>query len=373
MVPKKVGTQYLPVSITFGENRPEWRYSMHWYKKDFNEWTEKYHCFYYPYLLVSPFVTGMKKTRKRDFPQAEYIVSDSGGFQIASHKGQYSVSVLDVLRWQEQIADVAFTVDYPAYSYESEVKGQSYYTDEYFNRCMEQSNKNAWKMLEAQENQKMELWGVVQGGNYKDLKKWYDNLTSNHEFKGYSLPLRSTFMPSAKDDFMGQLQFAKEIDTNFHFLGRCEPLAVIILAKLAQKTKKFYTYDTASAAGGLMLGKYHDPYFLSSWSFSKKKPESRVNFNLDGPTGCDCPVCQKFNVEEMINGYYTLLLHNVYVRNRFNNFVNVAVQDDNIFNNLINKFTSVSRYRKHKDVIKDKIKSLIYEERRTTGGINDYF
>jgi len=373
MVPNKVGTQYLPVSITFNETRPEWRYSMHWYKKDFNEHTEKYHQFYYPYLLVSPFVTGMSKSREKDFPQAKYIVSDSGGFQIASHRPGVKISVLDVLRWQESIADVAFTVDYPAYSYESDVKGHKYYTDDYFERCMKVSNENAWKMLEAQENQKMELWAVVQGGNYKDLKKWYNNLTANHQFKGYALPLRSTFMPCVKDDFCSQLQFAKEVGTNFHFLGRCEPLAVIVIAKLAQITKKFYTYDTASAAGGLMLGKYHDPMFLSSLSFSKKKPEQRVNFDLNGPPPCDCPVCQKHTVKEMIEGYYTLLLHNVYVRNRFNDYINVMVQDDNIFNDLINKFTSLSRYQKNKSILKDKINALIFDEKRISGGIESYF
>jgi len=373
MVPKKQGTMYLPVSITFNEKHPEWRYSMHWYKKDFNEHTKKHHYYYYPYLLVSPFVTGMKTIRKKDFPQAKYIVSDSGGFQIASHRKGVKCSALDVLRWQEQIADVAFTLDYPAYSYESNVKGYSYYTDEYFDRCMKVSNENAWKMLEAQQNDKMELWGVVQGGNYKDLKRWYDNLISNHTFKGYALPLRSSVMPCVKDDFVSQLQFAKEVGTNFHFLGRCEPLVVIVLAKLSQITKKFYTYDTASAAGGLMLGKYHDPMFLSSLSFSKNKPDLRVKFDPEGKPPCDCPVCQRHTVNEMIYGYYTLLLHNVYVRNRFNDYINVMVQDDHMFNDLINKFTSLSRYQRNQKLLKEKINALIYEEKRTTGGIENYF
>ena len=358
------GTKYMPVSITF--SRADWRFKMHWYKDN--------PYYYYPYVFVSPFVTGLDTNREKDFPEAKYIVADSGGYQIGVHRKGVNVSVLDVLRWQEKIADVAFTVDIPAYSYESEVEKYRYYTQEYFERCMTESNKNAWKMLEAQENQKMQLWGVVQGGNYNDLKKWYDVLTKEHTFKGYTLPMASTFTPKQNEDFFGQLKFAKEVDTNFHFLGRCEPLLVIILAKLSQVTGHYYTYDTATAATGLMLGKYHDPMFLSSLSYSKKKPETRIKFDPDGPPPCDCPVCSKHTNAEMIDGYYTLLLHNVYVRKRFNDYINVMVQDDQVFNELVNKFLNLQpRYQKNKKLLKQKINNLIFDEEMKSGGIDDYF
>ena len=364
------GTKYLPVTITF--SRADWRYAMHWYKKDFNEQTQKLNYYYYPYVFVSPFVTGLDTNREKDFPQAKYVVADSGGYQIGVHRKGVNVSVLDVLRWQESIADVAFTVDIPAYSYETEKEGYKYYTQEYFERCMKASNDNAWKMLEAQENQKMQLWGVVQGGNYQDLKKWYNALTKEHTFKGYTLPMASTFTPKSNEDFFGQLKFAKEVDTNFHFLGRCEPLLVVILAKMAQVTGHYYTYDTATAATGLMLGKYHDPMFLSSLSFSKKR--EAVKFDKEGKPPCDCPVCSKHTVEEMINGYYTLFLHNVYVRKRFNDYINVMVQDDDIFREIVNKFLNLQpRYQKRKSELKAKINELIFEEKKRTGGISDYY
>lgn len=369
---KKTGINYMPVSITF--NKVDWRHAMHWYKKDYNEHTEKYHYYYYPYVFVSPFVTGMKTTREKDFPQAEHIVADSGGYQIGVHRKGVKVSALDVLRWQEKIADVAFTLDIPVHSYESEVTDYKYYTNEYFERCMIQSNNNAWKMLEAQENQKMELWGVVQGGNYQDLSKWYKALTKEHTFKGYTFPMAGSFAPKKKEDFFGQLKFAKEVDTNFHFLGRCEPLLVILLAKLSQITGHYYTYDTSTAATGLMLGKYHDPMFLSSLSFSKKIPEARVKFDMDGPPPCDCPVCSKHTVKEMIDGYYTLLLHNVYVRKKFNDFIYVMVQDDDIFREVVNKYLNLQpRYQKNKKILKEKVNELIYGEERKSGNVDEYY
>jgi len=356
------GITHTPVSIAF--NKPEVQNNMHWIKSN--------PYFYYPYVFVSPFVTGMHRTREKHFPDAQYIIADSGGFQIMSQK--LNVGWLDVLRWQEQIADVGFTVDVPAYSYQSESEEYRYYTDEYFERAMQVSNDNAWKMLESKsQDSKMQLWGVVQGGNYEDLMRWYKNLTSNHSFPGYTCPLASTFNPKYKQDWIGQMQFAKEINTNYHFLGRCEPLVVLTMAKLAQVTKKYYTYDTSSAAMGLMLGKYHEPYFLSSLRFSKIKPETRVNFT-DNKLPCDCPVCSKHTFMEMVDKYYTLYMHNVYVRVRFNNYANVMVQDDDVFHELINKYINLQpTYRKNADVLKSRIDQLIYEKELTHGGINDFF
>ena len=360
----------MPVTVTF--NRPDWRYAMHWYKKDYNEITEKQHYFFYPNVFVSPFVTGLGTTREKDFPQATHIVADSGGYQLGVHR-KTNASLLDVLRWQESIADVAFTVDVPAYSYENEIKEQRHYTKEFFERAMIQSNSNAWKMLEAQNNPKMELWGVVQGANYVHQMKWYKALTKEHTFKGYTFPMASTFSPKDEEDWISQLQFAKDVGTNFHFLGRCEPLLVMVFAKLSQITKKYYTYDTATAATGLMLGKYHEPYYMSSLSFSKKNPKTAVKFDMDGPPPCDCPVCSKHTVKEMIDGYFTLYLHNVYVRKRYNEYINVMVQDDEVFSELLNKALNLQpRYRKNKKEITDRIMSLVYEDELKHKNISNY-
>ena len=118
------GTAYMPVCVTFGANKPDWRYNMFWYASN--------PYFYYPNVFVSPFVTGMETIRNKvegsdqepDFPDAKFIIADSGGFQITSHRSGISFSALDILSWQENkvCADVAFTLDVPVYSYRSEVK-----------------------------------------------------------------------------------------------------------------------------------------------------------------------------------------------------------------------------------------------------------
>jgi len=354
---------YLPVSITLPQN---WSVAEHWRKDN--------PYFFYDNVFVSPFVTGMKTTRKKDFPEASLVYADSGGYQFASHKAPKNISVLDILRWQESIADVAFTLDYPAYSYISESDNIIYYPEKDFLKNMEHSNKNAWLMLEAQENPNMQLWGVVQGGNGTDQKRWYDALTKEHTFPGYTFPMSSTITPRAKDDWVSQLKFAKEVGTNFHFLGRSEPLLVLVIAKLAQKMKKFYTYDTASAAMGLMQGKYTMPFFLSALNFTKKNLTDQVKLDMNEHPGCSCPVCQKHTVGEIINTYGLLLLHNVWVRVEWNKLCNGFVKDDDIFNDLVNKILRLQpTYKKQKEKYKQDINNLIYDETKKSEGVKTYW
>ena len=207
------------------------------------------------------------------------------------------------------------------------------------------------------------------------MMKWYEHLTSNYgEFPGYTFPMWSSFNPAPQQDWLSQLRFAKEIGTNFHFLGKCEPLLVTIFAKMAHKTNHFYSYDTSSAAMGLMMGKFHDPYYLSSLSYTKKNLEDQVKFDMQGHPPCDCPVCTKHTNYEMINNYYPLLLHNVYVRKRWNDYVNVMVQDDEIFDDLINKLLRMQPvYQKNKELYKEGIDNLIYETPKQSGGVESFF
>jgi len=368
------GIAYMPVSVTFGKNNPEWRYNMFWYKNN--------PYYFYPNVFVSPFVTGTETIRNQisgsdqeaDFPDAKFIVADSGGFQITSHRPGISFSALDILNWQENKiqADVAFTLDVPVYSYRTEVKGQRYYTDGHFEKCLAQSLKNNDIMLSAKKRKETELWAVLQGGNYKDLDVWYKAVTREHEFKGYCFPTGSSFAPKQKEDMFGQIQFAKDVGTNFHFLGRCEPILVLILAKLSQITGKLYTYDTASAATALMLGKYHEPRFLSSLSFSNI-PERRVHFPPDSHPPCPCPICQKHTCEEMWNNAYLIFLHNVWVRVDLNDYIYRMARDDDVFNELVNKYLALhSVYRKNSKEIKDKINSVLYGEKRRYSLLKDF-
>jgi len=366
-----MATSYLPVSRLVN---PDWDKCMHWNKPA--------EYFYYPKFLATPFVTGWKKKRA-DFETEEnkdelYICADSGGFQIATQDEK--VNAMDVLEWQQGIADVGLTLDYPVHAYESNVKEYKAYTRDFFLQCMKASNENAWSMLEHNEEnryrypgakKKMEVWGVLHGVNITELREWYEHLTKEHEFPGYSIP--ATDAVNTHKGLLGwfeQLPMALEIDAPIHWLGRSEPLIVIVLAKLSEVRGYDYTYDTSSSIAGPRWGKYYDPYYHNLLWLSSKE-ENRVNINK---LPCNCPVCKRHTVQEMVETNHYLLLHNVYCRTMWNDYVNAIVTDDDLFKKAINRIINSTRsWTKNKKQIWDLLENLLYGEKKKYGDLNEYW
>jgi len=351
---------YLPVSRSM-PTIPEWESSMPWLSPP------KY--FHYPYLLVTPFVTGMTTTRE-DFGKADlHIYADSGGFQIATQN--LKVSSLDVLRWQEEIADVALTLDTPPFSYSTQVS-DGMYPREYFLRCMEKSVHEANIMYEAQQNEKMELWAVLQGKNLDELHEWYKEQTKEHQFKGYSIALTGVVnMVAGQYAWIDVMSFAKEVNTPIHWLGKGEPLISLVVAKLSQVTKQKYTYDTSSSSVGPRFGKYYDPYFQNLIWLAK---DEKDRANLDSPP-CFCPVCQKHTIEEIINGNHLLQMHNLFVLKTFNEYCNIIVKDDELFMKNIRRILKISGRINEIQIqnLENKIENLIYGNEKKTTDLSEFW
>jgi len=351
-----VVSRYLPVIEDYAK-RPGYEGNLHWDRRN--------PYFYYPYIFVSPFVVGFKVTRK-DFQKPEYrnddltIYADSGGFQIAvKHQ---KASVLDILRWQEGLADIAFTVDVPAYSYRDPSEKFKGYPRQYFERCLAKSVENAELMMSAKENEKMQLWAVLQGRNITETMEWYKAITKNYEFDGYCVAITAAVNNTeAKEDWISQLAITRYLDTNIHFLGRCEPLIALVLAKLSSVTGKTYTYDSSTSAGSFRWGKYLDPYFQSAWSLSKYE-EKRIKVNM---LPCNCPVCRKHTIEELADTKkgYLLYMHNVYVKVVFDKFANAIATDDDLFKRVLRKIVNsmnLSRDLKRKTI--REVEDIIYND-----------
>jgi len=351
---------FLPVSRLIN---PIWNAAMHW-----NDPPE---YFFYPYLLVSPFVTGMGR-RRADFGASAdklTIYADSGGYQVVTQKKQ--VSALDVLAWEEKIADVGFTLDRPPFSYECNEPNYKLYPKEYFDKCLDVSVKNANTMLEARDNKNMKLYAVVQGKDRKEVMTWHKAQTKDHEFDGYVIAITAA-VNVLKDTYcwLGQLDAAKEIGTDVHFLGRSEPLLAILLAKLSRVTGKMYTYDTSSAVVGPRFGKYYDPYYHNLIWLSKDESKRP---NISEPP-CDCPVCQKHTLEEIASIQHLITLHNVYCIKRFNEYVNAISKDDEMFEFAVGRILSATRmYQGKKEEIQNQINSIMYEDSLNVQGLGKWF
>jgi len=353
-------SSFLPVTRLIN---PEWNAAMHW------NIPPKY--FFYPYLLVSPFVTGMTRTRASFGPNNDKlkIYADSGGYQVVTQNKK--VSALDVLAWQEKIADVGFTLDVPPLSYTCSTKNYNYYPESYFQKCMVKSIESANMMMGARDNPKMQLWAVIQGKNSEEITRWYKEQTKYHEFEGYVIAITAA-VGAVKDTFswIGQLQAVTKWGTNVHFLGRSEPLLAIILAKLSRVTGKHYTYDTSSAVVGPRFGKYYDPYFHTLLWLSKDK-EKRPNITS---TPCDCPVCSKHSLEEIATTQHLITLHNVYCIKRFCHYANVIAEDDDLFDYAVNHFLTITKmYKGKKEEILNQIKHIIYGEKLSVKSLEEFW
>ncbi len=314
----------------------------------FKFWTDKSYYFY-GNMLVTPFVTGMN-TRRNDFGKNAdklKIFADSGGYQIITMNKK--IEPFAVLRWQEKIANVGFTLDVPPHSICRD------YSKEQFQKCMVKSNENAEIMWQYKQNNEMQLWGVIQGKNVAECKKWYMDLTKNYDFDGYCIAF--SINTDAQAPWIQQLMFAKTVPKRFHFLGGSEPLLVVTLAKLAQVQNIDYTFDTSSANVGARFGKYIDPNsFHHIWLSKKRKNRSKIT-----KLPCNCPVCSKHTVNEIRWVPELINLHNLYVKVNFCNSVNATVEDDDKFKNLVNKYIqSNPTYRNHHDSIFSQIMGLIY-------------
>jgi len=324
------------------------------YKRKNMHWERDNRYFYYPSLFVSPFVTGTDCT-KNDFQGASLIIADSGGYQLKTGIAR-KVDWYEILQFQERIADVGLTLDVPPLSKKGRLE---YYDKSRYEKCLQQSTINANRMLEHKTNKSMKTYAVIQGKDFDDAYKWFNNITKDHDFDGYAIPIAEIKNVGDIQSFYDQIRLAKEINTDFHFLGNCTQLSMLIYSRLAQITRKNYTFDSSTASNAIRYGQYFEPHYHHRMRFTKNE-EHRVKFDLDKRPPCYCPICSKHTVRQLINNPMLTMLHNVYVLKEFNEYSFTVVQDYNEFSWLLKKIVeSNSKYQKHSKEIIRLITSLL--------------
>ncbi|MCK5260754.1 MAG: hypothetical protein KAJ44_01065 [Thermoplasmatales archaeon] len=320
---------YLPV-VNYGTS-DEYRY-----------WTNKCPIFYNN-LLVSPFTTGRNRSRKHFNGEKLKIYADSGGFQTVTMNKR--VASLNVLRWQQRIAHTAFTSDIPPHHFSKN------YTKDQFLKCMYQSNKNANLMWEFNKDYDMQLYGVIQGRTYNELKMWYEDLTKDHDYDGYCISLSNN-----KSDtdlyWLEQLHFASTIPKRIHFLGKSDRLFNAVLSIFAQKQNQCYTFDSSSSNIGGRFGKYIHPITETHLSLSKYESQRDNIESLP----CNCPICSKHSLDDLINTTELINLHNLYVKISFCKFANIVSTDDELFKIILKK---VIPRNKHRKTIETQVQKLL--------------
>ncbi|MCK4364966.1 MAG: hypothetical protein KAW45_02840 [Thermoplasmatales archaeon] len=293
-------------------------------------------------ILVSPFTTGMDKARE-DFKNPKLtIYADSGGYQIATLGKR--VRAMDVLGWQELIADIGFTVDVPPHAFNN-----GNYTRGQFLKCMNKSNKNAhlmWKLKQTN----MKLWGVIQGRTYEECELWFNDLTKEHEYSGYCVTL-SIHKSKHNLPYIEQLEFAKTILKPIHFFGYSDNIFALILAKFSRLMKQTYTFDSSTSTIGDRYAKYIHPNTFKHISFSlKERPLDKLS--------CDCPICSKHSVTDLRYNLSLINLHNLFIKIKFCEFANQVAQDDDLFLYILQE--EINRKTQYKKGVISKILPLFY-------------
>jgi len=277
--------------------------------KSHRYWLDDNPYFTYNNILVSPFTTGLNRSRN-DFKNAT-IYADSGGYQIA--KQRLRVSAMHILHFQENIADVGFTVDVPPHSFGD-------YTDAHFMKCMRKSNANAELMWRFKENDCMKLFSVIQGSTSWELETWYYDSIKDHDFDGYCISLSNPKSDISMPWFR-PLELAKTIKKPMHFLGSSNRLFALALARFSRIMKINYTYDTSSSTVGVRFAEYMIPTTFKQISFSSTvRPIEKLP--------CSCPICSKYTVIDLRYNLPLVMLHNLYVQVSFCEKVNSLNDDD---------------------------------------------
>jgi tRNA-guanine family transglycosylase len=296
--------------------------------------------FNYPNIIVTPFVTGMNRT-KEEFKDAK-IYADSGGFQIVTLGKK--VKTLDILYWQQNIADVSFTVDIPPHSF-----GDNFTRDQFL-KCMKKSNKNADIMKALKTNEKMQLWAVIQGTTIEELSLWYNNISDREEYPGFCISL-SIHKSGKNIPYIEQLEFAKTIKKPIHFFGYSDNLFALILARFSRLTKQTYTYDSSTSTIGDRYGKYIDPINFKHISFSlKNRPPTLI---------CKCPICTKYAARQLQFNTSLINLHNLYIKIKFCEFANIVSEYDELFVSVLDKYIPDD---KNHDEIRSKALNLLFKK-----------
>ena len=286
-----------------------------------------------------------KDVRYRDlvkFPKDKTLITDSGGFQIASFakKGQVcDINPIDSLRWQEENGDIAVNLDVPP-----NLDGNPSYQD--FIAALDTSYNNFKLFEKERKNYDMWLYNVLHGETYEMMDIWY-NKVKDFKFDGWAIGLKPPFDPMLQAVGIMFLwekgEFDKESCKGIHFFGTSGKMVVPTIVYAASKLKQRVTYDSSSYNIGSLYRTYYLPFDIGPHlSFGDKF--KRINPHLK-TLPCSCPVCSSITDISILNGKDifagTLIsLHNLYQYKIYCRVLNEIVYDKDLFVDYLNKINA---------------------------------
>ena len=205
------------------------------------------------------------------------LIADSGGYQIAHGSLLINTEqdVVKILRWQEQHANYAMTLDVP-----TGPVGKHNYKYKSMQDCLDTTLQYLQLYKENRKSSEVCFLNVLQGNTIQDADIWYDAVKS-FEFDGWAFagPLRHNFFYLCRRILImadeGQIQNKKWI----HVLGTCELFAAVLLTTLQRAINRHLnpdlriSFDTSSPFRNLSYGNiYTIPKFSNKQMTMPTRP-----------------------------------------------------------------------------------------------------
>ena len=277
-----------------------------------------YHLWLRPGEDIVKEAGGLHKFMNYDGP----ILTDSGGFQVFSlaknkkkdivEEGVHFKSHIDgkpLLLTPELSIEIQNKLDSDiAMSFDECIPYPSDY--EYTKKSTERTLRWAKRGLDAHQNENQSLFGIVQGGEYEDLRKYSAIETVKMNFDGYSIG--GTSVGEGKDTMYKMIDYAIKylpIDKPRYLMGVGEPIDILEGVERG--------IDMFDCVLPTRLAR-HGNAFTRHGKINLKNAKYKNDFSKIDET-CDCYTCKNYtkayvkhliNCEESLGG--TLLsIHNI--------------------------------------------------------------
>lgn len=197
------------------------------------------------------------------------IVGDSGGYQIASGRPHIDGmrDRMKILRWLEDTADVAMTLDVPTFPI---IKNPHHYRYKSTADCLMETLDHLRFFDANRKNPDTRFLNVLQGNNQAEADMWYDHVKT-FEFEGWALGgvLRNNFSELCRRILIMAGEGQLEGKSWIHVLGTCELDTAVLLTALQRAINTHInpnlriSYDTSSPFRMLA---YNSVYTLPSFT-----------------------------------------------------------------------------------------------------------
>ena len=295
-----------------------------------------YHLWLRPGEDVVKNAGGLHKFMNYDGP----ILTDSGGFQVFSlaknkkkditEEGVHFKSHIDgkpLLLTPELSIEIQNKLDSDiAMSFDECIPYPSDYN--YTKKSTERTIRWARRGLDAHKNENQSLFGIVQGGEYEDLRKYSAEETVKMNFDGYSIG--GTSVGEGKDTMYKMIDYAIKYlpeDKPRYLMGVGDPID--ILEGISRGIDMFDCVLPTRLAR-------HGNAFTRTGKINLKNAKYKEDFTPIEKT-CDCYTCKNYtksyikhliNCEELLGG--TLLsIHNIRFLIKLTEEVREAIKENN--------------------------------------------